>query len=120
MFISVSIQAQNMDPKTELEYAQVMMDCLTENIPRDERWEAAKFRYARGEINTEGKNEVSVSAEYTSDDIEWKEVNYCHPMAPIIITEAYLKNIGKFDDKFESIKLEVRWVGDFKVNIYQK
>lgn len=48
-------QAQNMDPKTEQEYAQVIMECYAENIPKEERWEELKFSYTRGKKTARGK-----------------------------------------------------------------
>ena len=46
--------------KTDLEYAQVMMECYTENHPENEKWEVLKFSYAREEVNKEGKTEANV------------------------------------------------------------
>ncbi len=113
-------QAQNMDPKTEQEYAQVIMECYTENIPKEERWEELKFSYTRGKTNSEGKKEIAVSAKYTPDNKKWKEAPSCHPLAPMVITETYLKNIGKYDENFKSIELTVEFVGNFKVKVNQK
>ena len=120
IFLPLFGQAQNMDPKTEQEYAQVMMECYTENIPKEERWEELKFSYTRGKTNSEGKKEISVSAKYTPDNKKWKEAPSCHPLAPMVITETYLKNIGKYDEKFKSIELTVEFVGNFKVKVNQK
>lgn len=120
MFLPLFGQAQNMDPKTEQEYAQVMMECYTENIPKEERWEELRFSYARGKTNSEGKKEISVSAKYTPDNKKWKEAPSCHPLAPMVITETYLKNVGKYDESFKSIELTVEFVGNFKVKVNQK
>lgn len=117
---SFSAFSQNMDPKTEQEYAQVIMDCYTENLPKSERWEVIKFSYTKGEINSEGQAEILVSAKFTPDNKQWKEAPFCHPLAPMVITETYLKNIGKFDEKLKSIELIVEFVGDYKVKIDQK
>jgi hypothetical protein len=118
--LSAGALAENLDPKTDLEYAQVMMECYTENLPENERWEVLKVIYARGKVDKEGKKEVNISAKYSADNRSWKDAPSCHPLAPIVITESFLKSTGKFDDKFKSIELIVKWAGDFKVNIVQK
>jgi hypothetical protein len=41
-------------------------------------------------------------------------------MAPMAITETYLKNIGKYDENFKSIELTVEFVGNFKVKVNQQ
>lgn len=120
MLLPLLSQAQNMDPKTEQEFAQVLMECYTENIPKDEKWEELKFSYTRGEINKDGNKEVFVSAKYTPDNKQWKVAPSCHPLAPIFITETYLKNIGEFGEKFKSIELNVKYIGNFKVEVNQK
>ncbi|RZQ51387.1 hypothetical protein C1E23_19740, partial [Pseudoalteromonas phenolica] len=58
--LSANALSSNIDPKTDLEYAQVMMECYTENLTENEKWEVLKFSYAREEVNKEGKTEVEL------------------------------------------------------------
>lgn len=57
--LSAGALAENLDPKTDLEYAQVMMECYTENLPANERWEVLKFTYVRDKTDKEGKRKLT-------------------------------------------------------------
>ncbi len=120
VLLSINAYSKNIDPTTEKGYVEVMLECYTENIPANEKWKSIKFSYARGGVDNEGKSKVKVTAKYSKDDINWEIAPSCHPLAPMVITENYLKNIKKFNKGFKSIQLVAHDSGSFNVDIKQK
>ena len=115
---SFSGLAQNMEPTTEEEYVAVIKQCYTEEL--NEKWRMISFVYMRGDLNTEEKREVEVSSRYLTKDNKWHDAESCHPLAPIFITEFYLKHLGKFGDKFKRIEVSIYPSSKGKAVIYEK
>ena len=111
----VTASAQNMEPKNKNEYSEVMKQCYTENLQA--KWKVIEFKYQNNGVNEQGKKAISVSAKYNEDGKNWNEAPSCYPLAPMVITESYLKNIGKYGNDFKSIVLVLNSSGESTVQI---
>lgn len=110
--------AQNIEPTTEEEYVAVIKQCYTEEL--NEKWRMISFVYKRGDVNTDGKQEVEVSSRYLTKDNKWHDAESCRPLVPIYITEFYLKHLGKFGVEFKRIEVSIYPYSKGKAVIYEK
>lgn len=113
--LSATVSAQNTDPKTKSEYSEVMRQCYTDDLKA--KWKTFEFTYQHEGIDKKGKKDISMSAKYSEDGKTWSIAPSCHPLAPVILTESYLKNIGKYGNDFKSIVLVLKSSGDSSVQI---
>ncbi|MAD90407.1 MAG: hypothetical protein CMK64_11940 [Pseudoalteromonas sp.] len=105
------------NPITQLEFVQLIMECYTNPLPLGERWDVLEFSYIRNEPEKKQSSSILLEAKYSSEQKSWKKPAPCHVKAPIWITNSYLKNAKLFEQDLKAIHIHVKWAGDWKVEI---
>ena len=105
------------NPTTQLEFVQLIMECYTNPLPLGEKWDVLEFSYIRNEPEKNQNSSITLEAKYSFESESWKTPSPCHIEAPVWITNSYLENAELLKQDLKAVHITVQWVGDWNINI---